>query len=97
MPPDPFILIFSKKMSKHIKHFIVYENYLEGLSFFFFMFIYLFILKERGSMSGGRRREGDRDRISSRLYAVSMEPDVGLQHRNCEIKAQAEIKSWTLN
>ena len=44
------------------------------------MFIYVFREKE-GERGGPRRRE----RIPSRLYAVSTEPDVGLEPTNHEI------------
>ena len=50
------------------------------------MFIYLFLRGEGGScmcMRWGRERE--RERIPSRLPAVSMEPDVGLDPTNREI------------
>ena len=40
---------------------------------------------------GGERRE----RIPSRLRAISVEPDVGFRLRNPEIMTWAEIKSQT--
>ena len=43
----------------------------------------------------GAEREGER--IPSRLHTVSLEPDAGLKHINCEIVTPAEIKSWTPN
>ena len=49
---------------------------------------YLCILRERGREQGrGREREGERgrERIPSRLYTVSAEPDVGLDPMNCQI------------
>ena len=50
--------------------------------------MYLFILRERESMCmQGRRRERGRERVSSRLHAVSAEPDAGLKLINCEIMA----------
>ena len=41
---------------------------------------------------GGAQRERGRERIPSRLQAVSTEPDVGLEPTNCEIMTRAEIK-----
>ena len=38
-----------------------------------------------------------RERILIWLLAVSAEPDMGFNPRNCEILTQAEIKSRTLN
>ena len=48
------------------------------------MFIYLFILREREREQGRGRKRG-RERIPSRLLAVSTGPDTGLDPRNCEI------------
>ena len=42
-------------------------------------------------------KEGERERIPSRLCTVSAEPDVGLNPTNQEIMTQAEIKSPLLN
>ena len=42
----------------------------------------------------GRGRETGRERIPSRLWAVSTKPNVGLDLRNHEIMTQAETKSW---
>ena len=51
-----------------------------------FFFLSLFILRERERESGGgSEREGERERIPSRLHAVSTEPDVGLDPTNHEI------------
>ena len=45
-------------------------------------------------MIGGRGRErGARERIPSRINAVSVEPEAGLNLMNHEIKTLAEIKS----
>ena len=53
---------------------------------FFNVFIY-FWNRERQSMNrGGAEREGDTEsEAGSRLWAVSTEPDVGLEPTNCEI------------
>ena len=50
------------------------------------MFI-LFILREReGSTSrGGAEIDEERERIQSRLHAISVEPNVGLELMYCEI------------
>ena len=44
-----------------------------------------------------RGRENSRQRIWSRLPAISTKPNTGLESRNCEIVTWAEIKSWMLN
>ena len=44
----------------------------------------------------GRGRER-REKIPSRLYAISTEPDVGLELMNCEITTWAETKSQMLS
>ena len=41
----------------------------------------------------GRDRKRGVERISSRLRAISAEPDVGLDPKNCEIVTSAEIES----
>ena len=59
-------------------------------SFVVVVVVYVFILKgrehEECTSEGGAEREGDREsQAGSRLQAVSMEPDVGLEPTNCEI------------
>ena len=44
-----------------------------------------------------RGRERGRERIPSKLWAVSTQPDAGLKPKKHEIMTRAEIKSWTLN
>ena len=56
--------------------------------------------RERQSVSGeGAEREGDTEsEAGSKLWAVSTEPDVGLEPTNCEIMTWAEIghlTDWT--
>ena len=56
----------------------------------------------KGKREGGRERERegereDRERIPSRLQAVSPEPDMGFHPMNHEIMTWTESKSWTLN
>ena len=45
----------------------------------------------------GAGAERGRQRIRSRLHAVSAEPSVGLKLTNCEIMTLAKIKSRPLN
>ena len=62
--------------------------------FNFFMFIYFWEReREKESMSrGGAKREGDTEsEAGSRLWAVSTEPDVGLELTNCKIMTWAEV------
>ena len=47
--------------------------------------MYLFILREREREWGGAGRERGRERVPSRLHAVSTEPDTGFQPTNREI------------
>ena len=55
---------------------------------FFFKFIYFERDKERERVHVGMRegqRERGRERIPSRLLAVSMEPDVGFDHAGLDL------------
>ena len=57
----------------------------ESLSFFFFFFnVYSFILSEKESWGGGEIERG-REKIPSRLRAVSPELDTGFDLTNREI------------
>ena len=63
------------------------------------MFIY-FWERQRQNVSGlGAEREGDTEsEADSRLWAVSTEPDVGLELTSCEIMTWAEVRrstDWT--
>ena len=60
------------------------------------MFIY-FWDRERQSMNRGRaEREGDTEsEMGSRLWAVSTEPDAGLELTDCEIMTWAEVGRLT--
>ena len=60
------------------------------------MFAY-FWDRERQSMNeGGSEREGDTEsEAGSRLWAVSTEPDTGLELTECEIMTWAERRSLT--
>ena len=64
----------------------------EHFIFFFYVFIY-FCDRERQSMSrGGAEREGDTEsKAGSRLWAVSTEPDAGLEPTDCEIMTWAKV------
>ena len=45
---------------------------------------------------GGEEKEGDTESEAvSRLWAISTEPDAGLEHTNCEIMTWAEVGSLT--
>ena len=81
-----------------IPQVFLFKNAKQRLSFKkpFFFKAYLFILRERESMSReGRQRE--KERIASRLHAVSSESNTGLDLTNQEIMTWAETKSWTPN
>ena len=60
-----------------IIHFILW------FGFIIFLNVYL-VLREMGV----EQREKERERIPSRLHAVSAEPNVGLYPRSREIKSQ---------
>ena len=66
--------------------------------FFFLSLVYLFWRRESvraRTCQQGRGRERGRQRIPSRLQAVSAEPDTGPSPTNWEIMTWAEIKSQT--
>ena len=67
---------------------------------FLLFFKCLFILRERErerERKWARSRERGRERIPSRLWAVSAEPNMGLHLTNCEIMTWAKIKSRAFN
>ena len=48
--------------------------------FFFFLSLFIYFERDRNSMSwGDAKREGERERIPSRLWAVSTYPNAGLE------------------
>ena len=47
--------------------------------------------------AGVGQREKERERIPSRLCAISAEPDAGLELTNREVITRAEIRSRTLD
>ena len=52
--------------------------------------------RDRAWMGGGAEREGDTEsETGSRLWAVSTEPDAGLEPTNGEIMTWAEVGRWT--
>ena len=54
-------------------------------------------MRESTCMQSGERHRERKERIPSRLHAVSAESDAGLDPRSCEIMTWAEVKSWALN
>ena len=56
----------------------------------FFKFIYLFILREEKHMSSGEGAERGRERIQSKLRAVSMEPHLVLNPMKLKIMTRAK-------
>ena len=78
---------------------LTFESQLMSSSFFC-LFVYLFIFffeRERQSMSRGRtEREGDTEsEAGSRLWTVSIEPDVGLELVNLEIMTWVKVRCLT--
>ena len=70
-----------------------------------FFYVYLFILRQR-AWAGQGQREREGERIISRLCTVSIEPNAGLELKNCKLnsgtlnlnsRTWAEIKSQILN
>ena len=70
-----------------------------GLLIFFFFFNFVYFETEGENMHAREEetRERKRERIPTRLCAVSAEPNVGLDLTNHEIMTSAEIKSQMLN
>ena len=53
---------------------------------FYFILKFIYFEREREDMhKQGRGRDRGRESIPSRLWALSTEPDVGLELMNCEI------------
>ena len=62
--------------------------------FFFLNFfnVYLFLRQRQSMNGGGAEREGDTEsEAGSKLWAISPEPDVGLELTNREIVTWAEV------
>ena len=70
--------------------YLTHSTWTVNLHFFFNAYLFL---RERKSTSGeGAGKEGDiESEAGSRLWAVSTEPDVGLEPTNCEIVTWAEV------
>ena len=71
-----------------------------------FLNVSLFMLRERkrerergkGHVSrGGVERERGREKIPSRLCAISVEPHTGLDPMKYEVMLLTKVKSWTLS
>ena len=82
---------------------IIFKIWKQG-AFILFIYFILFVLNVylflRQTSRGGAEREGDTEsKAGSRLWAVSAEPDVGLELTNCEIMTWAKVArltSWTI-
>ena len=62
----------------------------------FLMFIYFWDRERQSASGGGAEREGDTEsETGSRLWAVSTEPDAGLEPTNHEIMTWAEVGRLT--
>ena len=63
---------------------------------FFFFNIYLFLRQRESMNGGGAEREGDTEwEAGSRLWAISSEPDAGLELMDREIVTWAEVGRLT--
>ena len=60
------------------------------------MFIYYWETETQSMSRGGAESGGDKEsEVGSRLWAVSTEPDAGLELTNCEIMTWAEVGRLT--
>ena len=60
------------------------------------MFVYFWDRGRQSASGGGAVREGDTEsETGSRVWAVSTEPDAGLEPTNCEIMTWAEVGRLT--
>ena len=55
------------------------------------MFIYFWDRDRQSMNTGGSEREGGTESEAGRLWAVSTEPDAGLELTECEIMTWAEV------
>ena len=72
--------------------------YEEGKFFFIGSFLLKFIhfWETEHEQGRGREREGDTEsEAGSRIWAVSTEPDTGLELTNCEIMTWAQVRGLT--
>ena len=60
------------------------------------MFVYFWESKRQSVSGGGAEREGDTEsEAGSRLWAVSTDPNTGLEPTNCEIMTWAKVRRST--
>ena len=83
-----------------ILHLQQWADHLGRKSFFclifFSMFIYLWDRERQSLNGGGSETEGDTEsETGSRLWAVSTEPDAGLELADLEIMTRAEVRRLT--
>ena len=98
-PPSPSLLLPSLSfLPSFLPSFLSSPS---SFSFFFFLSLLNYFEREHKSkqvsMCRERGRQRGRERIPSRLCAVSMEPNSGLDPMNLEIVTLAQIKSRKLN
>ena len=88
---EPFFVTIKLRGDKHMDRPFIY--YLFFLNFFFQNLFIYFWDRERQSMNGGgAERDGDTEsETGSRLWAISPEPDAGLELTSCEIMTWAEV------
>ena len=70
------------------------KNEMKGIILYYILLFYFILLRERHSTSRGRAEtEGDTEsEADSRLQALSMEPNAGLELTNGEIMTQAKVR-----
>ena len=77
-------------------HISLENDVFSFFSLLIFFNVYLFLRQRQSVNRGGAEREGDTEsETGSRLWAVSTEPDAGLEPTNCEIVTRAEVGSLT--
>ena len=81
----------------YFSHYDWCEILIYGLNHFFFSTFIYFWDRERQSMNGGgsEREEDTESEAGSRLWAVSTEPDTGLELTDREIMTWAEVGCFT--
>ena len=101
---DFWFLICIPLMMSDIEHLHVWTNdfwvflflFLHGRFFFFNVYLFLTDRKRQSASRGGTERGGDTEsEASSRLWAVSTEPVVGLEPTNHEIMTWAKVEHLT--
>ena len=89
---SPMTLIIQASVKKSFRLF--FKPLFIFIMIWIFLHLFLYFEKERERARAG---EGQRERISSRLHTVSLEPDAGLELTNHEVMTLAETRSQTLN